>query len=96
MSWREESSSVQDIDPKKSVFFSNVPFKTTETHLRGLFESVGSVKRLNLYTTPDGKSRGMGVVEYNTQKAAIRAYNDLHKKMVSGRYINVEEYRKGK
>jgi len=93
--FREESSHVQNMDHRKTVFFSNVPFETTETYLRGLFESVGPVKRLNLYTTPDGKSRGMGAVEYTTQKAAMRAYSTLHEHMVSGRHISVEEYRGG-
>lgn len=81
------------VDPNKAVFFANVPFETTETHLRSKFDGVGHVKHLILFMTPDGKSRGMGIVEYTTQAGAIRAYNVLHESNVSGRQMIVDEYR---
>merc|ERR1719346_342127 len=55
---------VPNVDPAKAVFFANVPFGTTESFLRGKFETVGPVKNIKLFTTSDGRSRGMGVVEY--------------------------------
>lgn len=82
-----------DIDPNKAVFFKNVPFETTESHLRQRFEAAGPIRTLRLFMTPDGRSRGMGVVEYQTQAAATRAYNNLHEQNVSGRLMVVDEYR---
>lgn len=82
------------INPSKAVFFANVPFDTTETHLRARFETVGPIRSLTLFTSWDGKSRGMGVVEYATQAAASRAYHQLHEQVVSGRSMVVDEYRR--
>jgi len=81
------------VDPLKAVFFANVPFETTETHLRSKFASAGKVVHLILFMTTEGKSRGMGIVEYASQAGAIRAYNTLHESYVSGRQIVVDEYR---
>jgi len=82
-----------DVDPNKAVFFANVPCETTETHIRARFEACGPVKHVILFMTPDGKSRGMGLVEHTTQAGAMRAYNVLHDQPVSGRPIVVDEYR---
>lgn len=81
------------VDPSKAVFFANVPFEVTETFLKGKFDQVGPVKSLVCFTTPDGKSRGMGVVEYTSQAGAMRAYNQLHEMVVCGRTMIVDEYR---
>lgn len=80
------------VQPRNSVFFSNVPFEITEKYLVGMFESVGEVKNFFLYMTPDGKSRGRGVVEYTVQAAVFRAYKHLHEANVGGRLLILEEY----
>lgn len=82
-----------NVDPSKAVFFANVPFEVTETFLKSKFEQVGPVKSLVCFTTPDGKSRGMGVVEYTSQAGAMRAYDRLHEMVVCGRTMIVDEYR---
>lgn len=82
-----------NLDPSKAVFFANVPFETTETHLRSRFETAGQIKSFTLFMTAEGKSRGMGVVEYTTQGAAHRAYSNLHERNVGGRLMIVDEYR---
>jgi len=79
--------------PSKAVFFKNVPFGTTESHIRTHFEAVGQVARLTVFTTPDGKSRGMGIVEYATEACAERAYYELHESMISGRCMVVDQFR---
>jgi len=80
-------------DTNKAVYFANVPFGTTESHLRKMFASVGQIKTFQLYTTQDGRSRGMGFVEYTTEASAERAYYELHATEVSGRSIIVDAYR---
>ncbi|CAK0821369.1 unnamed protein product, partial [Prorocentrum cordatum] len=78
------------VDPNRSVFFRNVPFETTEKFLRDRFERVGEIKTFMLFTTPDGKSKGMGVVEFGSASEAERAYNEIHNTSVSGRPITVD------
>lgn len=82
----------QDVDPNTSVYFRNVPFETAEKFLREKFGNVGAIKNFMLFTTPDGRSRGQGVVEYFTATAAERAYNEIHDMNVSGRQMHVDYY----
>jgi hypothetical protein len=82
-----------NVDPNKAVFFANVPFEVTETFLKSKFEQMGHVKFLVCFTTPEGKSRGMGVVEYSSVNNATKAYEQLHETMVCGRTMIVDEYR---
>ncbi|CAK0885388.1 unnamed protein product [Prorocentrum cordatum] len=88
----DEDTDHPDVDPNKSVLFKNVPFETAEKFLREKFGNVGSIKSFTLFTTPDGRSRGMGVVEYFTATAAERAYNEIHDMNVSGRQMHVDYY----
>lgn len=89
--WQFANHEVED--SRKAVFFANVPFGITESHLRRLFQQVGQVRNFQLYTTVEGRSRGMGIVEYATEASAKRAYHELHGEKVSGRPIIVDCYK---
>ncbi|CAE8622743.1 unnamed protein product [Polarella glacialis] len=92
--WAESYGATSlDVDPDRSIFFANVPFETTEAYLRRRFEQAGPIKNFTLFITKDGKSRGMGTVEYETMGAANRAYNQMHESLVSGRNMVVDEFR---
>jgi len=71
------------------VFFSNVPPAAAEVHLWQLFESVGTVENIVPFTD-EGKMRGMGIVEYETDTAAKRAYHDLYQRDVLGSELVVD------
>lgn len=92
--WYESyGESKLNVAPEKSVFFANVPYETTEGYLRKTFEKVGAIRNFKLFTTKDGRSRGMGVVEFEHRASVSKAYNTLHDSIVSGRQMIVDIFR---
>lgn len=87
--WEQDQ---EDLNPNKSVFFSKVPLEIAETFLKEKFGSVGEIRNFMLFTSPDGRSRGMGVVEYFTAESAERAYNEFHDMTVSGKPMHVDYF----
>mmetsp|Transcript_92878 Transcript_92878/g.271884 ORF Transcript_92878/g.271884 Transcript_92878/m.271884 type:complete len:272 (+) Transcript_92878:95-910(+) len=76
----------------RSIFFTNAPTTTTFTELTRLFEKVGSLSKVTLFTLPDGSSRGMGIAEYTSAEAADAAYKSLHNTDLDGRALVVDRY----
>lgn len=83
---------VDDVKPARAIFFKNVPVATTETHLRKLFETAGSLKKLVLFMTHDGQSTGQGVVEYKSEVGAVWAYENLHETSLAGRPMWIDKW----
>jgi cold-inducible RNA-binding protein len=76
----------------KNLFVGNLPFSTTESDLRGLFESFGAVERASVITDRDtGKSRGFGFVEMSDDDAAAKAIAGLSGHDMDGRALSVSE-----
>merc|ERR1719277_1958758 len=76
---------------KCRLFFRNVLFETTAGYLMGLFKRFGYVVDLNLWKSPDGRSRGCGSVEYGSAAEARAAIQGLDGFEVDGRPMLVEE-----
>jgi len=76
----------------KNIFVGNLAFEATEDSIRNLFESHGTVERVNLMKDRDtGRSRGFAFVEMTDSaqgNAAIAALNGTDS---DGRKLNVSE-----
>ncbi len=78
----------------KNIFVGNLSFGATEDSLRSLFESYGTVDRVNIVTDRDtGQSRGFAFVEMSVDGEGDRAINGLNGKDLDGRTLNVNEAR---
>src|SRR5437763_17081128 len=78
----------------KNIFVGNLDFGATESSIRSLFETHGTVERVSLITDRDtGRSRGFGFVEMPDDGEAERAIAALNGANVGGRQINVNEAR---
>src|SRR5215208_4202395 len=78
----------------KNIFVGNLSFGTTEATLRSMFESYGSVDRVNIVTDRDsGQPRGFAFVEMANDAEANAAINGLNGRDVDGRSLNVNEAR---
>jgi RNA recognition motif-containing protein len=78
----------------KNIFVGNLDFGATEDSIRGLFETYGTVERVNLLTDRDtGRPRGFGFVEMTDAGEAGRAIAGLNGKDLGGRAITVNEAR---
>jgi len=78
----------------KNIFVGNLSFGTTENSVRSLFETYGSVERVNLITDRDtGQARGFGFVEMSNSTQADHAIAELNGRELDGRALNVNEAR---
>ena len=78
----------------KNIFVGNLDFGATEDSIRGLFETYGTVERVNLLTDRDtGRPRGFGFVEMTDSAEAGRAIAGLNGHDLGGRAITVNEAR---
>jgi cold-inducible RNA-binding protein len=78
----------------KNIFVGNLSFGTTEDTIRSMFESYGTVDRVNIVTDRDtGRARGFAFVEMGADTEGNAAINGLNGRDVDGRTLNVNEAR---
>jgi RNA recognition motif-containing protein len=78
----------------KNIFVGNLDFAATDSSVRAMFETYGSVDRVNLVTDRDtGRSRGFAFVEMSNADEADRAIAGLNGTNFEGRALNVNEAR---
>ena len=78
----------------KNIFIGNLDFGATESFIRSLFETYGTVDRVNIVTDRDtGRSRGFAFVEMADSAQADKAIAALNGFQVEGRALNVNEAR---
>ena len=77
----------------KSVFVGNLPLEITSHMLKGHMSQVGPVLKATVLRGKKNMSLGCGIVVYETEEAAQRAFSDLHDSELMGRLIFVREDR---
>ena len=78
----------------KNIFVGNLSFGATEDTVRALFETHGTVDRVNICTDRDsGQPRGFGFVEMANDGEAEKAISAVNGKELDGRPLNVNEAR---
>ncbi|CAG8437126.1 4212_t:CDS:2 [Diversispora eburnea] len=82
-----EEKAQEEIDHK--VFVGNLAFQTTETTLAEFFGKTGSVIKANIITRGT-RSLGYGFVALETDEDVKKVVEELNKKELEGRQINVE------
>ena len=77
----------------KKLYVGNIPYSSTETELREMFEKHGTVHSVNLIVDREtGRPRGFGFVEMDDDDA-VAAMEALHGAEVGGRTLKVNEAR---
>lgn len=77
-----------------NIFVGNLSFGTTENSLRSMFESYGTVDRVNIVTDRDtGQARGFAFIEMSSDAEGNAAINGLNGRDLDGRALNVNEAR---
>jgi cold-inducible RNA-binding protein len=78
----------------KNIFVGNLSFGTSEQQIRSLFETHGTVDRVNVVKDRDsGQARGFAFVEMSSSSEADQAISALNGTDVDGRTLNVNEAR---
>jgi len=74
----------------RTVFFAGAAFGTTASQLQSVFQRAGKITEFWLFQLADGRSRGMGVVEYQNEPEAQYAVDCLQGFVVQGRELFVK------
>jgi RNA recognition motif-containing protein len=78
----------------KNIYVGNLPFSTTETELRELFEQHGAVQRASVVMDREtGRPRGFGFVEMTNDSEGDSAIEALDGTDHGGRSLRVNEAR---
>jgi len=78
----------------KKIYVGNFSFNMTESELRSMFESYGTVESATVATDRDtGRSRGFGFVSMPNDEEAEKAMAALNGKDSGGRALAVNEAR---
>ena len=76
------------------MYVGNLPWEVRWFDLKDLFKSTGhEVTRADIMETPDGRSKGCGIVEFATSEGAKQAVLTLNDTELNGRQIFVREDR---
>ena len=77
-----------------NIYVGNLSFGTTEQSVRSLFETYGTVDRVNLVTDRNtGQPKGFGFVEMPNDDEARKAISGVNGTDVGGRTLAVNEAR---
>ena len=79
--------------PGLSVFVGNLSFDTQWQGLKDHMRRAGNVDRAMILSSPEGRSKGCGIVVYQHPKDAARAIKTLQDSTLDGRQIFVREDR---
>jgi cold-inducible RNA-binding protein len=78
----------------KNIYVGNLSFDATEESVRALFETHGTVGRVNIVTDRDtGQPRGFGFVEMANDGEGEKAIAAVNGTELGGRALNVNEAR---
>lgn len=78
----------------KNIFVGNLSFTATEDSVRSMFETYGTVDRVNIATDREtGKQKGFGFVEMSVDSEGDRAIESLSGRELNGRALTVNEAR---
>jgi RNA recognition motif-containing protein len=82
----------EDRELSKKIYVGNLPFSTTESELRSLFERHGAVASVNVIMDREtGRPRGFAFVEMEDANSAATAIRALDGSQLEGRSIRVNE-----
>jgi RNA recognition motif-containing protein len=83
-----------DDERKRRVYVGNLAWSVSWQDLKDLMKSTGhEVARADVMMTPDGRSKGCGIVEFVTSEGAAEAVSTLNDVELNGRQIFVREDR---
>ncbi|KAG7364092.1 RNA-binding protein RRM domain containing protein [Nitzschia inconspicua] len=90
----DDTSLQTNDDRKRRVYVGNLAWSVSWQDLKDLMKGTGhEVTRADIMTTPDGRSKGCGIVEFATPEGAAEAVATLNDVELNGRQIFVREDR---
>jgi len=75
----------------RQIFVGNLPYTTSWQDLKDLFGEIGPIIRADILIGPDGRSKGMGTVCFETEESAAKAIETMNDHELEGRTIHVSK-----
>lgn len=75
----------------RQVFVGNLPYTVSWQELKDVFGEIGTIIRADILIGPDGRSKGMGTVCFETEESAQKAIETLNDSELEGRTIHVSK-----
>lgn len=75
----------------RQIFVGNLPYTTSWQDLKDLFGEIGAIIRADILIGPDGRSKGMGTVCFETEESAQKAIETMNDHELEGRTIHVSK-----
>eukprot|EP00633_Aureoumbra_lagunensis_P001765 CAMPEP_0197286296 /NCGR_PEP_ID=MMETSP0890-20130614/1735_1 /TAXON_ID=44058 ORGANISM="Aureoumbra lagunensis, Strain CCMP1510" /NCGR_SAMPLE_ID=MMETSP0890 /ASSEMBLY_ACC=CAM_ASM_000533 /LENGTH=393 /DNA_ID=CAMNT_0042754527 /DNA_START=112 /DNA_END=1293 /DNA_ORIENTATION=+ len=92
-----QSSSSEVVRVGRRIYVGNLAWSTSWQDLKDYFRQAGNVVYASVMTEDDtGRSKGCGIVEFETSEQAVQAIESLHDSELDGRRITVREDREDK
>ncbi|CAK9304729.1 unnamed protein product [Gordionus sp. m RMFG-2023] len=80
----------------KKVLISNIAYEVKWQDLKSLLkDEIGEVDFVQIFESPDGRSKGVGVVEFKTEEMAQKCADKMHRFVYKGRELVVKEDKEG-
>lgn len=76
-----------------NIYVGNLPYSVKDDDLQGLFAKYGEIRSAKVITMMDGKSKGFGFVEMESEDDGLKAIDELNQQMVGERQIVVNKAR---
>jgi len=73
----------------RQLFIGNLPYHTSWQDLKDLFAEFGTILRADVLLGPDGRSKGMGTICFETEESAQKAIEKMNEYEMEGRTIYV-------
>eukprot|EP01024_Parvocaulis_polyphysoides_P022643 TRINITY_DN20_c0_g1_i1.p3 TRINITY_DN20_c0_g1~~TRINITY_DN20_c0_g1_i1.p3 ORF type:complete len:222 (-),score=55.25 TRINITY_DN20_c0_g1_i1:1579-2244(-) len=77
----------------KRCYVGNLAWRTSWQDLKDEFRACGTVVYANVMQDRTGRSKGWGIVEFETPEEAVKAVQDMNGKEIAGRNVLVREDR---
>lgn len=74
------------------VLAKNLAYSTSWQQLKDFFKMVAPVRRADIFTDADGRSKGSGVIEFENEADAQHVIDSLNRTELDGRVVELREY----
>eukprot|EP00052_Salpingoeca_macrocollata_P001055 m.23600 g.23600 ORF g.23600 m.23600 type:complete len:219 (-) comp11071_c0_seq2:39-695(-) len=78
-----------NLEVARRCYVGNLSWRTSWQDLKDHFATIGPVVFTDVIKSPDGRSKGFGIVEFEKREDAVRAINEMNETELGGRQIYV-------
>ena len=85
----KDDINVESVEETGRLFVRNIPFSTTESELRQIFEPYGALTEVHIPNDNNQRSKGFGYVTFVVPEYAVLAMSSLDGNIFQGRLLHI-------